>query len=80
MLHQLTLCSIPMWEEKGVKVVKVFSTRGEGYVQDVYAKGEPLTDASKACVLLCGQKDMAMAVKEVLSEQGVAEDMFLTNF
>jgi ferredoxin-NADP reductase len=70
-----------LWEEKwGVKVIRVLSKRGDGYVQDVYAAGEPLEDGSKACVLLCGQKEMASAVKEMLRAQGVPDDRFLTNF
>lgn len=75
------LCRIPVWEEKyGVKVIRVMTERGEGYVQDVYAKEEPLADGSRACAVLCGQKDMAFAVKEVLTSQGVPDDRFLTNF
>jgi arabinosyltransferase len=74
------MCRIPEWEHKGVKVIKVFSKRGEGYVQDVYAKGHALQDASKTCVLLCGQKDMAFAVKELLSAEGVPDSRFITNF
>lgn len=49
-------------------------------MQDVFEAGEPLEDGSKTCVLLCGQKEMAMAVKDVLMSQGVPESRFLTNF
>lgn len=63
-----------------MKVTKVFSRRGEGYVQDVFASDKKLQDGSKACALLCGQKEMAFAVKDMLTGQGVPEDRFLTNF
>jgi NAD(P)H-flavin reductase len=77
----LLICRIPLWEQKwGIKVIRVLSKRGEGYVQDVLEAGEPIENGSKTCVLLCGQKEMAMAVKEVLMPQGVPEDRFLTNF
>jgi ferredoxin-NADP reductase len=73
-------CRIPEWEEKGIKVVKVFAERGEGYVQDAFASDKKLQDGAKACVLLCGQKEMAFAVKDMLTAEGVPEDRFLTNF
>eukprot|EP01025_Chloroclados_australasicus_P057254 TRINITY_DN7128_c0_g1_i3.p1 TRINITY_DN7128_c0_g1~~TRINITY_DN7128_c0_g1_i3.p1 ORF type:complete len:340 (-),score=26.92 TRINITY_DN7128_c0_g1_i3:456-1322(-) len=72
------LDKIPGWEQTGLKVIKVFSARGEGYVQDVYAKDTPVAQPSKTCVLLCGQKEMAESVKEILGKQGV--ETFLTNF
>ena len=63
-----------------MNVIKVFATRGEGYVQDVFADDTRIEDGSKTCALLCGQKEMAFAVKDMLSSQGVPDERFLTNF
>lgn len=66
---------------KGVQVVKVFSERGEGYVQDVYSKAQvPLSDPARTCVLVCGQKEMAEGVYEKMKAEGVSLDNCLTNF
>ena len=75
------VCRMPEWELKGVTVVKVFSKRGEGYVQDVYAKAKlPLADPARTCVLVCGQKEMAEGVYEKMEADGVSRDNCLTNF
>lgn len=75
------VCRIPEWELKGVQVVKVFSARGEGYVQDVYSKANvPLADPARTCVLVCGQKEMAEGVYERMEAEGVSRDNCLTNF
>jgi NAD(P)H-flavin reductase len=74
------LCRIPAWETKGIKVTRVLSVRGEGYVQDVYAKDEPPANPARTCALLCGQKEMAEQLRELLGAQGVLMDNCLTNF
>lgn len=79
--HMAYLKRIPEWELKGVQVVKVFSERGEGYVQDVYSKANvPLDDPARTCVLVCGQKEMAEGVYERMEAEGVSRDNCLTNF
>ncbi|KAI8477256.1 MAG: Metallo-dependent phosphatase-like protein [Monoraphidium minutum] len=72
---------IPEWKALGVDVVQVFS-EGEGgkYVQDAFAADKRLGDPSKVGVLLCGQKPMAEAVKEMMAAAGVDAGAILTNF
>ena len=67
------------WEKAGVKVVPVFSETGV-YVQDQFKKDGGVQDADGSCAILCGQKEMAEAVKEIFAGAGVAEDRVLTNF
>ena len=71
--------SIGEWEKAGVKVVPVFSETGM-YVQDAFKKDGGVQDASASCAILCGQKEMAEAVKAIFAEAGVSEDRVLTNF
>lgn len=72
---------IPTWETSGIEVVRVLTERGEGYVQHVYRdKSDAPAEPARTCVLLCGQKEMAEAVREIVSKQGVALDNCLTNF
>lgn len=71
---------IPEWEAAGVKVIKVLSGEGEFYVQQIYEKDTPPADGSRACVLLCGQKEMCEGVKAVVTTQGISEENCLTNF
>lgn len=74
------------WKAKGVEVIPVISkpegTGWEGktgYVQDV-AKADGISAPRNTGVLMCGMKDMAMAVKELCSEAGVLDERVLTNF
>lgn len=69
------------WRKAGVKVTQVFSDAGGGYVQDAFAKeAAPIADYATTAVVLCGQKEMATAVKEMLGARGVLPDSFLANF
>lgn len=74
------------WKARGVEVVPVISkpdgTGWEGktgYIQEV-AKADGIATPRNTGVLLCGMKEMAIAVKEVCGEAGVAEERVLTNF
>lgn len=72
---------IPRWEaEHGVKVIPVLSVDGQGYVQDVFARDAGIADWSGAAAVLCGQKEMAMAVTELFTGKGVAKESILSNF
>jgi NAD(P)H-flavin reductase len=74
-------CRFPAWELMGVSVVPVFTTRGEGYVQDVYKNaGDSPPNPKSTCVLVCGQKEMAEAVYEIVEGQGISRENCLTNF
>lgn len=66
------------WE--GVKIINVYSSAGEGYVQDVFAKEGSLADGAKTGAVLCGQKQMCEQVTQILLERGVAPDNILLNF
>lgn len=44
------------------------------------AQDEPIKDASKTGIILCGQPEMGEAVKKLVISQGIAEDRILTNF
>lgn len=67
-----------------VKVIEVHSKDDEwqgdkGYVQDTLRKqGVPIPRNTGACI--CGQKDMFLAVKDILLDAGVYEGRILTNF
>lgn len=75
------LCRIPGWELMGVNVIPVYTTREEGYVQDIYKNsGETPPNPKSTCVLVCGQKEMAEAVFEIVGDQGVSRENCLTNF
>lgn len=67
------------WENAGVKVVPVFSETGV-YVQEAFKNDGGVRDAGASCAILCGQKEMAEAVKSIFADAGVAEDLVLTNF
>ena len=60
----------------------MLSVDGQGYVQDVFKKDTGIADGdwSGAAAVLCGQKEMAMAVTELFSEKGVTKESILTNF
>lgn len=68
------------WEKLGVKVVPVLSSEGKGYVQDVFLAEALAIEASGTAAVLCGQKEMAMAITEVLTGKGVPKEKILTNF
>ena len=70
---------IPEWEKVGVKVVPVFSETGM-YVQDAFKNAGGVQDAGASCAILCGQKEMAEAVKAIFAQAGVDEERVLTNF
>jgi len=78
------------WRQKGIEVVPVLS-RAEtgwsgrtGYVQKVFKedeeRGEGFVLPAKHGSLLCGQKEMVGAVRDVYSELGVPEERTLLNF
>jgi hypothetical protein len=48
--------------------------------QDAFAADMRLADPAKVAVLLCGQKPMAEAVKEMVTAAGVPAEAILTNF
>mmetsp|Transcript_25027 Transcript_25027/g.69862 ORF Transcript_25027/g.69862 Transcript_25027/m.69862 type:complete len:305 (-) Transcript_25027:337-1251(-) len=72
--------SFPMWKKLGIKVVPVLSSAGNGYVQDAFSAAGGVTDGSGTGIVLCGQKEMAMAVTEIATEAGVPKQRILTNF
>lgn len=78
------------WKEQGVEVVPVLSRAGSewsgrtGYVQEAFTedeeRGEGFVLAPKHGALLCGQKEMVQAVREVYAGLGVPEERTLLNF
>mmetsp|Transcript_9082 Transcript_9082/g.12340 ORF Transcript_9082/g.12340 Transcript_9082/m.12340 type:complete len:325 (+) Transcript_9082:111-1085(+) len=72
------------WAERGVTVVPVYSQRAEGpkYVQDAFqeAAAEMVMEAKETAVVLCGQKEMAQAVTDIVGEIGISGEQLLTNF
>ena len=69
------------WEqEHGVKVVPVYSSSGQGYVQDAFLKSGGVSDGSGVAAVLCGQKGMAEAITEALMGAGVSKEHILMNF
>jgi ferredoxin-NADP reductase len=72
---------VPAWEAAGVKVIPVHSDAGHGYVQDAFAAAKNLAGgAGSVGAVLCGQKEMCNAVKELLAAEGVAPERVLLNF
>lgn len=71
---------IPEWERAGVKVVKVLSEEGEGYVQEVFEKETGISDWEGVAAVLCGQKGMCEAVTGLLTGKGVPKEDILLNF
>jgi NAD(P)H-flavin reductase len=71
--------SLGDWTKQyGVEIQPVFSEDG-AYVQDVFAKeGHALGKGVAA--ILCGQKEMAMAITDIFTEGGVEKEYLLTNF
>jgi len=75
----------PAWKEAGIEVVPVLSKPGDGwtgrkgYVQNALEE-DGVTDAKTTGALLCGMKEMAVAVTEALTKAGVVEGRVLTNF
>lgn len=68
------------WKAAGVDIVHVYSDDNKGYVQDVFTKGGTDFDASKACAVMVGHKEMCEAVTKVLESKGVAKERILLNF
>jgi NAD(P)H-flavin reductase len=73
------------WESLGYQVVPVLSQPAEGwngrtgYVQNCLEEdGVPIPRNSGA--LMCGMKEMAESVKDLLTKAGVFEGRILTNF
>lgn len=71
------------WESKGVTVVPVFSQAGDKqYVQDAFkadARGIGSEASEVACVLV-GQKEMSIAITEMMEAAGVTKEQLLSNF
>ena len=73
--------SIPTWEkEHGIRIIPVFSEQGQGYVQDVFKASGGVEQGKSVAAVLCGQKDMAVAVTEFLTSAGVPKEHILLNF
>jgi len=78
------------WRKKGIEVVPVLSkgtgswTGRRGYVQEAMKededRGEGFVLSARHGALLCGQKEMVQAVREVYSGLGVPEERTLMNF
>lgn len=70
------------WEQDyGVKVVPVYSSSGQGYVQDAFLKNGGVSEGGKGvAAVLCGQKPMAEAITEALTNAGVSKEHILMNF
>eukprot|EP00882_Tetradesmus_deserticola_P006381 GHRQ01006711.1.p1 GENE.GHRQ01006711.1~~GHRQ01006711.1.p1 ORF type:complete len:324 (+),score=160.03 GHRQ01006711.1:989-1960(+) len=74
---------IPAWEAAGVRVIQVFSNsdgQGAKYVQDVFSSDKGLSGGEGVGVVLCGQKEMCNAVKELVAAEGVDAAKVLLNF
>lgn len=56
------------------------SSAAGGYVQDVFAKDKGISEGGATGVLLCGQKEMCNAIKELVAAEGVEADKVLLNF
>jgi len=75
----------PAWKKAGIEVVPVVSQPSDswkgksGYVQNALEE-DGVTDPKSTGALLCGMKEMAVAVTEVLTKAGVVEGRVLTNF
>lgn len=71
--------SLEEWKKHyGVDVEPVFSETGV-YVQDAFATENPPLGPGMAAIV-CGQKEMAEAVKGMFAEAGIDADLILTNF
>lgn len=78
------------WKRRGVEVVPVLSKGGDswsgrsGYVQEAFRqdeeRGEGFVLAARHGAVLCGQKEMVQAVRQVYADLGVPEDRTLLNF
>jgi NAD(P)H-flavin reductase len=71
------------WRKRGVEIVPVRSrapgaSGATGYVQD--SLPSLLRAPAQSCVVLCGGKEMQIAVKETAAKLGVKEGYVLTNF
>jgi NAD(P)H-flavin reductase len=74
------------WEASGVQIVPVLSQptgswNGEqGYVQDAFKKSKGTIDGAHTGAVLCGHKQMALDVTEILGVDGVPKEKILMNF
>lgn len=71
------------WRKRGIEIVPVRSRApaaagAKGYVQD--SLPSLLRTPTRSCVVLCGGKEMQIAVKETVAKLGVKEGYVLTNF
>ena len=73
------------WTARGVEVHAVMSDAGDdwpghrGFVQEIYA-ADPIEDASKAALVLCGAKIMCEQATALLTEAGMPAEHALTNY
>ncbi|KAG0615900.1 hypothetical protein M758_5G074500 [Ceratodon purpureus] len=74
------------WEASGVQVVPVLSqpdsswNGAQGYVQAAFADNKGVIVGSQTGAVLCGHKQMALDVTDLLVAAGVAKDKILLNF
>jgi NAD(P)H-flavin reductase len=74
------------WSARGVAVTPLICepegqqwSGATGFVQDAYAN-EPVADASKAAIVLCGAKIMCEKATEILVKAGMPPEHALTNY
>jgi NAD(P)H-flavin reductase len=74
------------WSARGVVITPLISepegqdwAGGIGFAQDAYAK-EPVADASKTAIVLCGAKIMCEKATEMLVKAGMPTENALTNY
>lgn len=74
------------WEASGVQVVPVLSqpdstwNGAQGYVQAAFAGNKGVIVGSQTGAVLCGHKQMALDVTDLLVADGVSKDKILLNF
>lgn len=71
--------SFAQWEAAGIKVIMVYSDDELGYIQDAFEK-DGLENPSQSCAVLVGQKEMCLAVTDMLTAKGVDRNHILLNF
>eukprot|EP01026_Neomeris_dumetosa_P060473 TRINITY_DN5703_c0_g1_i1.p2 TRINITY_DN5703_c0_g1~~TRINITY_DN5703_c0_g1_i1.p2 ORF type:complete len:267 (-),score=29.45 TRINITY_DN5703_c0_g1_i1:78-878(-) len=73
----------PEWEQKGVKIIPVFSEKDQKYVQDIFASSDNQSLKSNpqaSCAVVVGQKEMFQSVLDILTEIGLSKEQVLLNF
>eukprot|EP01039_Chlorochromonas_danica_P009462 gene9462-10452_t len=79
--HLALTSRFDQWRSSGVEVVPVFSREGaKQRVQDVLVQQERLRFPRNSGILLCGQKAMTDAIKQIALEAGVFEGRILLNY